>query len=152
MDIKRQTIKVIVQPNDKSAVWFVETVEHPRIVNGAELGVEKNKPKIKRLNFIQKFVEIQDALFRYNAALSDNHPYASYPLTWPVLTRYSLFLMCRGVSFWETKKEKKQIYLLGNPILWWSASFFLLVYVAVWIVDRILLHRGIDDIGHVKID
>lgn len=78
-------------------------------------------------------------MIRHNNALTSSHPYSSSPITWPFVVR--------GISFWEKKDGLKQIYLLGHPFTWWFSIFGVLLYAAMWILDRILLQRGIDDFG-----
>ena len=72
-----------------------------------------------------------------NAGLVKPHPYSSTPITWP--------FVLRGISFWETKEGLRQIYLLGNPIIWWPAIVGTFMYLAMWVLDRIFLRRGVDD-------
>ncbi|KAJ3036664.1 hypothetical protein HDV00_002488 [Rhizophlyctis rosea] len=122
-------------------IWFVDEVQHPRIVNGTEVGEEdeskKKKQPEKKLSFLQKFFELQSVMISANAGLVKPHPYSSTPITWP--------FVLRGISFWETKEGLRQIYLLGNPIIWWPAIVGTFMYVAMWVLDRIFLRRGVDD-------
>jgi dolichyl-phosphate-mannose-protein mannosyltransferase len=78
-------------------------------------------------------------MIHHNNALTKSHPYSSAPITWP--------FVIRGISFWETKEGLKQIYLLGNPFAWWVAIAGPFLYGAMWVIDRLLLRRGIDDFG-----
>lgn len=78
-------------------------------------------------------------MIHHNNALTKSHPYSSSPITWPFVVR--------GISFWEKKEGLKQIYLLGNPIAWWISILGPFLYIAMWMLDRILLRRGIDDFG-----
>ena len=122
--------------------WLVETVAHEsineaRILEDLErkrADAEKNRP-----GFFRKFFELQGLMFRHNAGLTKSHPYQSAAITWP--------FMLRGISFWEEKDSGKQIYLIGNPFIWWFSIITILVFVAVWVMDRLLLQRGIDDFG-----
>jgi len=70
-----------------------------------------------------------------NNALTKPHPYQSRPESWPFLTR--------GISFWENKDTEQQIYLLGNPFSYFISIVAFMTYSAVWIVDRLMEHRGI---------
>ncbi|KAI8807712.1 Dolichyl-phosphate-mannose-protein mannosyltransferase-domain-containing protein [Cladochytrium replicatum] len=119
--------------------WFFDEIMHDRIVNGTEIGEEPEKRDDKKLSFVQKFLELQGLMISHNAGLTKPHPYSSTPITWP--------FVLRGISFWETKEGLKQIYLLGNPLTWWTSIIGTMMYVAMWILDRILLRRGLDDFG-----
>ncbi|KAJ1553771.1 hypothetical protein HK405_006936 [Cladochytrium tenue] len=126
--------------NEKSNVWYIEDVEHPMIVNGTEVGEEQQKPKgEKQLSFLQKFLELQSAMIAHNAGLTKPHPYSSTPITWPFVVR--------GISYWETKEGLRQIYLLGNPLIWWASIVGVLMFSVMWVLDRILLRRGQDGFG-----
>ncbi|KAJ3176165.1 hypothetical protein HK101_010497 [Irineochytrium annulatum] len=126
---------------ESSNVFYADEVVHERIVNGTEIGETKEtKKEIKRvLPFLSKFFELQSLMISHNAGLTTPHPYSSTPATWP--------FVIRGISFWEVKDGLKQIYLIGNPLVWWTAITGTLMYMAMWILDRILLRRGIDDFG-----
>ena len=78
-------------------------------------------------------------MIHHNNQLTKSHPYSSAPITWP--------FVIRGISFWETKEGLKQIYLLGNPFAWWISITGPILYASMWVIDRILLRRGIDDFG-----
>ncbi|KAJ3118497.1 hypothetical protein HDU96_001316 [Phlyctochytrium bullatum] len=126
---------------ESSNVWYIEEVIHERIVNGTEIGEEvKPEKKVeKKRSFLSKFIELQNLMISHNAGLTKPHPYSSTPITWP--------FVLRGISFWEVKEGLKQIYLLGNPLIWWTSITGTLMYAAMWVLDRILLRRGIDDFG-----
>jgi dolichyl-phosphate-mannose-protein mannosyltransferase len=116
-----------------------------------------------------------------NKALSADHPFASRPTSWPLLSR--------GLGFWngnhvpkteeEHKRQKEiearkgvdphykpppktdseraeekrlrayykkfqssQIYLLGNPVVWFLSTASLLVFVGLTLVRRMAERRG----------
>ncbi|KND02836.1 dolichyl-phosphate-mannose-protein mannosyltransferase [Spizellomyces punctatus DAOM BR117] len=127
-------------------VWWIDQVEHARIINGTEIGEPiidpKTQPQKPTLPFLSKFVELQSLMFAHNAGLTKPHPYSSTPITWP--------FVLRGISFWERKAGLRQIYLLGNPLIWWLSITGTVMYAAMWIMDRILLRRGIDDFGPIR--
>ncbi|KAJ3072261.1 hypothetical protein HDU98_003957 [Podochytrium sp. JEL0797] len=126
----------------KGNVWYFEGVEHETIVNGTdkfEPHVEDAKPALGEMSFLAKFLELQNLMFVHNAALTTSHPYSSTPGTWPFVVR--------GVSFWENKEGLRQIYLLGNPLIWWFSIASVGMYACVWIVDRIVLRRQVDLFG-----
>ncbi|KAI9098296.1 Dolichyl-phosphate-mannose-protein mannosyltransferase-domain-containing protein [Phlyctochytrium arcticum] len=126
--------------------WWVDEVLHPRIVAGVEIGEtvtpETSDLKKVELGFLEKFLELQTLMFAHNAGLTKPHPYSSTPISWP--------FVLRGISFWERKDGLRQIYLLGNPIIWWAAITGTVMFAAMWLMDRVLLRRGIDDFGPIR--
>lgn len=47
----------------------------------------------------------------------------------------------------ETKDTLQQIYLIGNPLIWASALLGIMLYAALFIIDRVFLQRGVDEFG-----
>ena len=89
--------------------------------------------------FLAKFFELQGLMISHNSALKKSHPYSSEPISWP--------FALRGISFWEKEKGWRQIYLLSNPFGWAFAITGPFLFATMWIMDRIFLQRGIDDLG-----
>jgi dolichyl-phosphate-mannose-protein mannosyltransferase len=123
-----------MKPVDKNFVykWLVSTNngEHGKILNERE---EQEHPW-----FLKKFWELQDVIFSSNSNIKGHHPYASAPSSWP--------FMYRGISFW-VKKPDRQIYLIGNPLAWWSGTLAVFFMICCLSVHTILNRRGIDDLG-----
>ncbi|KAF7562219.1 hypothetical protein G7046_g1914 [Stylonectria norvegica] len=134
---KQQEINGNKQITPSSNVWIVEDIP-----NLAEDDPRRNKPerKVKSLPFLQKWFELQRAMFYHNNKLTSSHPYASHPYQWPFLLR--------GVSFWTQNETRQQIYFLGNPFGWWLASALLAVYAGIIGADQVSLRRGIDALDH----
>ncbi|KAJ3222116.1 hypothetical protein HK099_002695 [Clydaea vesicula] len=127
--------------DDPENLWAIDEVQHERIVNGTEIGeeVEAVEPQKKKLSFLSKFFELQRLMISHNSGLTKPHPYSSTPITWP--------FVLRGISFWENKEGLRQIYLLGNPIVWWISTLGVFMFPALWLMDRLFLQRNIDDFG-----
>lgn len=104
---------------DENSKWIVWDVDEPMSESEKKAMAKKPKP---RLSFLEKFVELQKAQIKHNAALIDNHPFKSDPITWPFVTR--------GVSYWD-KNSMGRIYLLGNPIAWYICLFGLMAFAVV---------------------
>lgn len=68
------------------------------------------------LSFMDKFIQLNAEMYRANQTLTATHPYGSRWYTWP--------LEARGVYYWQgdTLADGRQgnIYLLGNPVIWWG--------------------------------
>ncbi|WPG97349.1 dolichyl-phosphate-mannose--protein mannosyltransferase 4 [Acrodontium crateriforme] len=114
-------------------LWFVEEV--PGLPEDSPRR-RKEEKKVKSLPFMQKYLELQRAMFYHNNALTSSHPYASFPIHWPFLLR--------GVSFWTNSETKEQIYFLGNPVGWWFASSVLAILVGILFADQVSIRRGVD--------
>jgi len=78
------------------------------------------KPTV--LTFWQKFLELQwkMLLSSGSSTQTESHAYASYPSEW--------LLLSRGIAYWIGVGNNAQIHLLGNPGLWLSATFGLLIH------------------------
>lgn len=116
-----------------SNIWFVEEI--PGLPADSERLVKEER-KVKSLPFLQKYFELQRAMFHHNNALTSSHPYASVPIQWPFLLR--------GVSFWTFNDTRSQIYFLGNPLGWWLCSSLLAVLAGILGADQLSLRRGVD--------
>lgn len=130
---KQQEINGNKNLAQSSNIWYVDEIpsipaDSPRLV--------KTERKVKSLPFLQKWFELQRAMFFHNNALTSSHPYASEPFMWPFLLR--------GVSFWTQNDTRQQIYFLGNPLGWWLASSLLAVYAGIIAADQLSLRRGVD--------
>ncbi|CAM1506831.1 Fc.00g064720.m01.CDS01 [Cosmosporella sp. VM-42] len=134
---KQQEINGNKQIGPSSNVWLVEDI--PSLTEDDKRR-QKPERKVKQLPFLQKWFELQRAMFYHNNKLTSSHPYASSPYQWPFLLR--------GVSFWTQNETRQQIYFLGNPIGWWIASSLLAVYAGIIGADQVSLRRGIDALDH----
>lgn len=87
------------------------------------------------MNFFRKFFELQIAMLQHNAGLTDSHPYATSPISWPFLLS--------GISFWTGAEGlKQQVYLAGNFISWWLCVAAVSVFVGVIGADQLAKRRG----------
>ncbi|PWW79919.1 Glycosyltransferase Family 39 protein [Tuber magnatum] len=112
-----------------NSVWYIENNEHPQLQEGAEL------VNYKYPGFFSKFWELQKVMWRTNAGLVESHAWDSRPPSWPVLHR--------GINFWG--KDHRQIYLIGNPIIWWSSTVAIAVYLVFKILAVLRWQRGYAD-------
>ena len=67
------------------------------------------------LNIFEKFLELNAKMYVSNSTITASHPYGSPFYTWP--------LMLKPVYYWvdSNSETPSRIYLLGNPIIWYSA-------------------------------
>lgn len=85
------------------------------------------------MSFFSKLIELNKEMYHANQTLTATHPYGSHWYTWP--------LEERPIYYWQGSTEadgsQGNIYLLGNPVIWWG------VWVAIisgllylWIMQR----------------
>ncbi|XP_003747576.1 protein O-mannosyltransferase 1 [Galendromus occidentalis] len=84
-----------------------------------------------RLSFWQKFAELQYKMLIADNENVEDHMFASSPVEWPFLLR--------GVAYWISPDSNAQIFLLGNPILWWTGSLAVPSFASVLLI--LLLRR-----------
>ncbi|KAG2108540.1 glycosyltransferase family 39 protein [Suillus cothurnatus] len=119
-----------------NSLWYVETAaKHPQLPTDAP------KVNYKIPGFLSKFWELQQVMWTTNAGLTDRHMYDSRPLTWPRLRR--------GINFWV--KDHRQIYLIGNPFVWWSSTASVITYMIVRGFLLLRAKRGYRDFDNTKV-
>ncbi len=117
-----------------NSVWYVEQNEHPM------LGADAEKVNYKNPGFVGKFWELQKVMWTTNAGLVESHAWDSRPPSWPVLRR--------GINFWG--KDHRQIYLIGNPIIWWSSTSAVAIYVVFKGLSVLRWQRGYSDYDNIN--
>ncbi|KAJ3557194.1 hypothetical protein NM688_g1605 [Phlebia brevispora] len=118
-----------------NSLWYVETSIHPNFPADAP------KVNYRIPGFLSKFLELQQVMWTTNAGLTDRHTYDSRPDSWPRLRR--------GINFWV--KDHRQIYLLGNPIIWWLSTASVLFYIAIRGFLILRAKRGFRDFENTKV-
>jgi len=117
-------------------LWFVETAaKHPQSPDNAE------RVNYKIPGFLAKFWELQQVMWATNAGLTDRHAYDSRPLSWPRLRR--------GINFWV--KDHHQIYLIGNPFIWWLSTASVVAYLLVRGFLILRAKRGYRDFENTRV-
>lgn len=94
--------------------WYIETNDNDRLKEE-----EKDIVSYPTLTFWQKFVESHKTMWKINQGLTSFHKWQSDPQDWP--------LLLRGINYWA--KDHTQVYFLGNPVVWWTASACLVAFV-----------------------
>lgn len=118
---------------DENSKWLVWDIQEA--MNEAEKE-EKAKAKVPTMSTFRKYIELQQAIFRLNAKLIDNHPFKSEPGSWP--------FVLRGISFWDKGKDAR-IYLLGNPLAWYAAFIGTLIFAGLAAKELYRERRGAVD-------
>ncbi|KAI1803714.1 glycosyltransferase family 39 protein [Daldinia bambusicola] len=96
-----------------NSLWYIESNAHPQLDSDAE------KVNYVDPGFLGKFWELQKVMWKTNAGLVESHAWDSRPESWPILRR--------GINFWG--KNHRQIYLMGNPIVWYTSTLAVVIYV-----------------------
>lgn len=116
--------------HEENSRWIVWEIDEP--MDSEEEKALASKPKVQ-ISFIQKFIELQLAQLKHNAALIDNHPFRSDPSSWP--------LVLRGVSYWD-QKNVARIYFIGNPVAWYASIAGVLTFCGVALCELYYTRRG----------
>lgn len=112
---EQQEVTCNKNPTWENSLWYIETNEH------AQLNPDSPKVNYHKPGFLSKFTELQGVMWRTNAGLTDRHAYDSRPQHWP--------WMRRGINFWV--KDHHQVYLIGNPIVWWGSTLTIVLYLGL---------------------
>jgi dolichyl-phosphate-mannose-protein mannosyltransferase len=118
-----------------NSIWYIEQNEHPK------LGPDAERVNYAKPGFLGKFWELQKVMWHTNAGLVESHAWDSRPPSWPILQR--------GINFWG--KDHRQIYLIGNPVIWWSSTVAILIYIAFKGLAIVRWQRGFQDYKHVTV-
>ncbi|MEA2715593.1 MAG: dolichyl-phosphate-mannose-protein mannosyltransferase [Candidatus Parcubacteria bacterium] len=107
----------------------------PAFQKTLEGSIYANDPAIEPRNLFGKFLELNSEMYIANETLSQTHQYSSLWYTWP--------LMLRPIYYWTdvhdatltagatgTPAVESEIYLLGNPFIYWLSSAAMLFIAA----------------------
>ncbi len=87
------------------------------------------------LSFWDKFIQLNQEMYKANQTLTATHPYGSRWYTWP--------MELRPIYYWEggvnDNGTQGNIYLLGNPVVWWGVLAALLAGTIYLRVRRLKL-------------
>lgn len=96
------------------------------------LSAEMIPTKRTKLSFWAKLLELQTKMF-WNSRQVQSHMYSSQPHEWPLLDK--------GIAYWLDSGSNAQIYLLGNILIWYTASVGLLVYATLLVIYAVRRRR-----------
>lgn len=126
---EQQEVTCAKQGTLPNSIWYIESNQHPQLKEDAE------KVNYRNPGFFGKFWELQKVMWTTNAGLVESHAWDSRPPSWPILKR--------GINFWG--KDHRQIYLIGNPLIWWASTAAIAVYVAFKGLSLIRWQRSCND-------
>lgn len=108
----------------ESMVWNVEEHRYGKSQEQKERELELHSPAqvdvSRNLSFVARFLELQWRLLTVRSDDSE-HKYSSSPLDWVTLDT--------SIAYWLHPRTSAQIHLLGNVVIWASASLATVVYV-----------------------
>ena len=128
---QQREINAVKNDETLTSLWVIENVQWPSRtgdkVQWTPTHTNLLVPSGNPLGFVQKFIEHQILTWNNLKPKWDNsgtrHPYTSNPLLWPFMTK--------GISMWDNILTKRQIYLIGNPILWWLTIAALVTFITI---------------------
>ncbi|OQD77131.1 hypothetical protein PENDEC_c003G01062 [Penicillium decumbens] len=117
-----------------NSIWYIEDNTHPAMPADVE------KVNYRNPGFLGKFWELQKVMWTTNAGLVESHTWDSRPPSWPTLLR--------GINFWGA--DHRQVYLLGNPLIWWTSTLAIAIYVVFKGIAILRWQRSCNDYRHVS--
>eukprot|EP00052_Salpingoeca_macrocollata_P022071 m.190617 g.190617 ORF g.190617 m.190617 type:complete len:542 (+) comp21705_c0_seq6:734-2359(+) len=137
--------------DDPATVWTIDSQHNPRLLNATvppeiQTPVAATEEEREPLWFMQKVWELHFAMFKANSQLVAGHSYASRPGQWP--------LAVSGLSFWQGQVDGQpaQLYLLGNPPMWWLALGCAGLYVLFEVFYLLRRQRQVYDVPLAEYD
>ncbi|RKP37591.1 glycosyltransferase family 39 protein [Dimargaris cristalligena] len=109
------------------STWRIVTNRHP------DMPADAVKVRYSPPGLLSKVIESTRVMFNVNNGLTSTHPFDSRPESWPILRR--------GISFWSA--DNRQIYLFGNPFVWWVSSIAVVAYAVAQVVLHFTDLRGV---------
>lgn len=133
--------------NQDDTIWNVEEHRYTKSENQKDreremISAEMIPTTPTKLSFWDKFFELQYKMIFTTVSSVQNHMYSSEPSEWP--------LMSRGIAYWVASNSNAQIHLLGNLIIWYSATFSLLLYCSLLIFYLLRRRRLCNDLDSYK--
>ncbi|CAG8568178.1 6623_t:CDS:2, partial [Scutellospora calospora] len=113
----------------ENSLWYIETNSHSNLPQDTEM------VSYKKLGLLQRFFELNKAMWEYRNERYHDKP--RNPLSWLFLTK--------GVEFWKDEIQERQIYLLGNPFVWWFSTLAVFGFVVAKSIILLLEKRGYTD-------
>ncbi|KAL9694071.1 hypothetical protein quinque_013356 [Culex quinquefasciatus] len=120
--------EVTCNPNirDRAAVWNVEDNQFDKLPS---VNFQVYAP-----GFLSRFFESHAVMLQGNSGLKPKEgEVTSRPWQWPINYRGQFF-----------SGSEHRVYLLGNPVIWWSNLAFLALFVVVFLVEVVKQQRAGD--------
>ncbi|XP_057169378.1 protein O-mannosyl-transferase 1 isoform X4 [Ursus arctos] len=125
----------------ESMVWNVEEHRYGKSQEQKERELELHSPAqmdvSRNLSFMARFLELQWRMLTVKSDGSE-HKYSSSPLDWVTLDT--------SIAYWLHPRTSAQIHLLGNVVIWASASLATVVYALLFLWYLLRRRRSIRDL------
>ncbi|XP_034520603.1 protein O-mannosyl-transferase 1 isoform X2 [Ailuropoda melanoleuca] len=125
----------------ESMVWNVEEHRYGKSQEQKERELELHSPAqmdfSRNLSFMARFLELQWRMLTVKSDGSE-HKYSSSPLDWVTLDT--------SIAYWLHPRTSAQIHLLGNVVIWASASLATVVYALLFFWYLLRRRRGLRDL------
>uniref|UniRef100_A0AC11ED22 Protein O-mannosyltransferase 1 n=1 Tax=Ovis aries TaxID=9940 RepID=A0AC11ED22_SHEEP len=125
----------------ESTVWNVEEHRYGRSQEQKERELELHSPTqvdiSRNLSFMARFSELQWRMLTVRSDDSE-HKYSSTPLDWVMLDT--------NIAYWLHPRTSAQIHLLGNVVIWASASLATLAYALLFVWYLLRRRRRVCDL------
>ncbi|SCV04347.1 LANO_0G09648g1_1 [Lachancea nothofagi CBS 11611] len=132
---EQQEVTCASQGKEHLTLWYVEANYHPQLPEDAE------RVSYKKPGFFEKLIESHQRMWHINKNLVEPHIYESKPHSWPFLLR--------GINYWG--ENHKQVYLLGNAVVWWSVTAFIGIFALVVSSELISWQLGYEVLQDPKV-
>ncbi|CAO2597970.1 Protein O-mannosyl-transferase 1 [Lemmus lemmus] len=125
----------------ESMVWNVEEHRYGQSQEQEERELELHSPTqvdiSRNLSFMARFSELQWKMLTLKNEDSE-HKYSSTPLEWVTLDT--------NIAYWLHPRTSAQIHLLGNIVIWASASLATVAYILLFLWYLLRRRRSIWDL------
>ncbi|XP_076436443.1 protein O-mannosyl-transferase 1-like [Babylonia areolata] len=129
----------------RDTVWNVEEHRYSKKKGKegesmADVGAEDLLPlEPTKVSFWAKLWELQVKMFTSRQDTELEHKFSSTPTDWP--------FMVRNIAYWMSPSDNSQIHLLGNLVVWVSASLSVVVYLTLVVLYYLRRQRACFDIS-----
>uniref|UniRef100_A0AAG5DKB6 Protein O-mannosyltransferase 1 n=1 Tax=Anopheles atroparvus TaxID=41427 RepID=A0AAG5DKB6_ANOAO len=123
-------------------IWNVEEHRYTQHQDKKEvlhklLSAEMIPTERTKLSFWNKFYELQMKMLLHSDKL-ESHMYSSEPHEWPLIDK--------GIAYWIDAESNAQIHLLGNLVIWYSATLGIVLYVGFLVFYLVRRRRQLFDL------
>ncbi|KAL5012461.1 hypothetical protein ScPMuIL_011012 [Solemya velum] len=130
--------------NQRPTIWNVEEHRYTRSPEKEQLARDIASSEMiplqpTELSFWVKFLELQYKMLLVNTDVNMEHKFSSEPQEWPFTSK--------NIAYWMSGTSNAQIHLLGNPVIWYSASLSVLGYLALFVFYMMRRQRQCFDIS-----
>eukprot|EP00123_Amoebidium_parasiticum_P016069 comp23272_c0_seq1/m.38092 comp23272_c0_seq1/g.38092 ORF comp23272_c0_seq1/g.38092 comp23272_c0_seq1/m.38092 type:complete len:770 (-) comp23272_c0_seq1:533-2842(-) len=129
--------------DESDTIWQIDETQSVRVSAYKSL-LPAKKDRSGLFTRLKDIVDLNVIAWDVNKRLTDTHIFQSRPQDWPHLSR--------GISYWQDANLREQVYLVGNPILWWTCLLAPPLYAMVGLVLAIRHRRQCHDLDKHKME